>query len=1745
MKKEGFGGDILSSNNGKINLGLLFSVILIMVSMLWSVEAITITLFSPGNLTYNNTKALNFSFNVTWTLPDEAATNCTLWINSTVSGSATWVQVKVNDTNNSGADDIILNQSISYMNYTLNSSDGNFSWNVGCYDKPLAGALTFAAKGATSNNTVLVDTLAPALVLDTPKGTLMDATEHNITSYGTATFYVNVSDNSTRNVWAVINSQGTIDSAGNSNTAGVNQSVNRTFIEFAEISAPDRKSFLFNLSPILDFNSTFTSPGVHSVFFCANDSQGRITCTNRSDFIIKGMNITQMENIFSTMQQGTGFAFGGLNITLGNGTEIPLGTFMNPIDGVTIGGLTHKNFTFIFNFSNLVKVHIVGGSVDEGQFANASNSRMNSTPTTEVRQALGTGFRDNLAWADIRSFIPSDVSYLYGIIQIGGTSYSKKMYCNGTSMSAPNCGPISQCNGTVFGIYNHSIVIPPGSGCWLESGVINAETLTDGFTYIFVDHFSGGLGGEDRGPPNATFVSPADTSLHTNRSTTVSQFINFTVDDTSSTGLNLTANNSINVTVSLGYRNSTGAFISTVSPFALFSYFNSTSTNLSCDSVTDRISLQNTTKIVCNTTVNLLGNGTYLINISGRDTSNNSNAMNLTTSFIFVTVDQIPPIVSYVNFTNASAFNASGIGSGDNNNSIQLGTTAGTSRAQGDANTGMIYAVANWTDNLTQPYQGLLQVYNATWQTLNATNVTPFANSGWSNFSFFIDSGHNLYEGANVSFRIIANDTVGNVNSSPEVRNFTILINDTTKPTLRVTVVDYETLNGTNTTDTTPRVVWNVTEGSALRYVAVQFNSLTDTNCNQFRNFTTSVASNRNGTLTLLDSGGCPGLSNGTNTIRLTAEDTYGNSELYIHSFTVQSGNIPVISLKNLTTHDVTAIYGAANLTNVTTKIGFNFSAVVQTGQLKNLTYTSSCNSTLQEFAPGQVATQQNLSFIWPFNYTSCIGAAANRTLTLTATDFSGNSIANVFQLFVDEVAPSLAVNNPTEGFNGPNEILINLTAKDNALRISAFSYYLDGSNIPVLLNNTLNFDLSDGANLSLVNTSNFTVGRHTIKFSVNDSLGNMANSSSISFTVTGPINFPEKDINTSLVTYLTNVSLANITNASGFPLEDTRNVTNQVLNLKIELNTTPGRINVSLTFNASAANWDKYNFSVLQNNSLVIDGIVSNQSARVLDIVIFNDSINEFIQDTAYFGRVTFPMNASTTDIGLTVKLQWYENSSKLKSPTNITSCLAAYGSSFAPSIAGITTPCWNNTNNVSIDIFVPHFSHIVKLNNSIPPTVTINKPASTEGLSSFIPNITVSDDTLNCTYSYNSSSGDQSSQILMTLVEDAVISQCVASSAITNLTNGTTINITFYVYDTANNLNQTSQLTVINDLTPHTSAISDSGGSTTGTTVSLAANESVNMSLIYGAAVSSACTTMGSTATPETDYSTSQSIAITLSTVTSATVICYNVTSCDKAGNCITNSSFNFTQTATTSSTTSTSSSSGGGGSAGGAVSSNVDSSAARQWESLAAGTSAVLSINNAKIAVVGVIIDVKNALTNPSLTVDSLLSNPRSTAAAAKVYQYLQITRANMLDLDASKITIRFKVPKSWLAANGVSEDNIVLYRFSDDKWNALPTSKTGADVDNILYESTTPGFSTFAIGSGEAAPVAPPAAPVEQPTTPTAPTGEVTTAAATAEQPAAPAEAKPGLSKTAMAWIAVLVIVVVAAIGYFVWQKKKED
>jgi len=67
------------------------------------------------------------------------------------------------------------------------------------------------------------------------------------------------------------------------------------------------------------------------------------------------------------------------------------------------------------------------------------------------------------------------------------------------------------------------------------------------------------------------------------------------------------------------------------------------------------------------------------------------------------------------------------------------------------------------------------------------------------------------------------------------------------------------------------------------------------------------------------------------------------------------------------------------------------------------------------------------------------------------------------------------------------------------------------------------------------------------------------------------------------------------------------------------------------------------------------------------------------------------------------------------------------------------------------------------------------------------------------------------------------------------------------------------------------------------------------------------------------------------------------------------------------------------------------------------------------------------------------------------------------------NVENMLIIFKVERLWLEGNNIEATTVKLYRYSDGSWNALPTSVVEGDDKFVRFESQTPGFSPFAIGS----------------------------------------------------------------------------
>lgn len=132
------------------------------------------------------------------------------------------------------------------------------------------------------------------------------------------------------------------------------------------------------------------------------------------------------------------------------------------------------------------------------------------------------------------------------------------------------------------------------------------------------------------------------------------------------------------------------------------------------------------------------------------------------------------------------------------------------------------------------------------------------------------------------------------------------------------------------------------------------------------------------------------------------------------------------------------------------------------------------------------------------------------------------------------------------------------------------------------------------------------------------------------------------------------------------------------------------------------------------------------------------------------------------------------------------------------------------------------------------------------------------------------------------------------------------------------------------------------------------------------------------------------------------------------------------------------------------------------------------AVLFVSESHVYISEVSINVLEELSNVKFKFSEVSALPSNIVKPnAKIFQYLSIYHENINDSQIKNATIKFKVYKSWLSSQHVSESDIILKRFVDNKWVDLPTVNIGSDGVFVYYEAVTPGFSYFAIGTKEVA------------------------------------------------------------------------
>jgi PGF-pre-PGF domain-containing protein len=89
--------------------------------------------------------------------------------------------------------------------------------------------------------------------------------------------------------------------------------------------------------------------------------------------------------------------------------------------------------------------------------------------------------------------------------------------------------------------------------------------------------------------------------------------------------------------------------------------------------------------------------------------------------------------------------------------------------------------------------------------------------------------------------------------------------------------------------------------------------------------------------------------------------------------------------------------------------------------------------------------------------------------------------------------------------------------------------------------------------------------------------------------------------------------------------------------------------------------------------------------------------------------------------------------------------------------------------------------------------------------------------------------------------------------------------------------------------------------------------------------------------------------------------------------------------------------------------------------------------------------------------------------SGVPSGKIYKYVNIWVGNYGAGVANYFengVIEFKVEKSWLEENNISQSQIILQWYNKD-WEPLDTEKVKEDTDYVYFKSKTPGFSCFAI------------------------------------------------------------------------------
>ncbi|AKB35869.1 hypothetical protein MSSAC_1279 [Methanosarcina siciliae C2J] len=200
-------------------------------------------------------------------------------------------------------------------------------------------------------------------------------------------------------------------------------------------------------------------------------------------------------------------------------------------------------------------------------------------------------------------------------------------------------------------------------------------------------------------------------------------------------------------------------------------------------------------------------------------------------------------------------------------------------------------------------------------------------------------------------------------------------------------------------------------------------------------------------------------------------------------------------------------------------------------------------------------------------------------------------------------------------------------------------------------------------------------------------------------------------------------------------------------------------------------------------------------------------------------------------------------------------------------------------------------------------------------------------------------------------------------------------------------------------------------------------------------------------------------------------------NVSAADAWGNVAWDNSSSYTAVAKPEYHSSSGSSGGGGGGGGGGGSpepaSNVEIKELSQ-QFVTSGNPARFDFPEGVTCVCYVAFDAKRTFGKTFTTIEMLKGKSTLVGElpAGIVYKNVNIWVGNEGVASPENIgnsVVGFRVEKEWLESNGIDENTVLLYRYSDGEWSALVTRVTGDDENFVYFEAETPGYSPFTIAA----------------------------------------------------------------------------